>query len=141
MERKPTPTYSDIKTFEALYHKHGSLKIVAEQTGYCQSTIKKYVTFRLKRKTIPKSRVVSDWRRRTKQKLVDALGGCCKHCGYSKIPQALQFHHVDPKKKDFTISGKSWKYDKLLKEAKKCLLLCANCHIEEHVRLGLVAQW
>ena len=66
-----------------------------------------------------------------KQRAVEALGGKCQVCGYDKCLQALEFHHLDPKEKDFEISGKgSW--DKIEIELKKCVLLCSNYHKEAH---------
>lgn len=54
-------------------------------------------------------------------------------CGYSKSNNALQFHHTDPNTKSFRLSANMGKgFEKLLAEAKKCVLLCANCHAEEH---------
>jgi hypothetical protein len=35
---------------------------------------------------------------------VEYKGGCCEKCGYSKCLMALEFHHLDPSQKDFTIS-------------------------------------
>jgi hypothetical protein len=49
----------------------------------------------------------------------------------------LHFHHVDPSKKSFAVSTASGKsLDTFREEAKKCVLLCANCHGE--VETGLV---
>lgn len=48
-------------------------------------------------------------------------------------PVCLDFHHIDPNEKDFTISkhrGKS--KENLLKEIKKCVCVCANCHRKIH---------
>lgn len=65
-------------------------------------------------------------------------GGCCSKCGYSKCLAALQFHHVEPSNKKFGITqalrASKTKYSKeeILKESKKCILLCANCHMELH---------
>jgi hypothetical protein len=43
----------------------------------------------------------------------------------------LHFHHVDPTTKSFTMSVASGKgLGKLREEAKKCVLVCANCHGE-----------
>ena len=75
------------------------------------------------------------WRKRTKQKLVEHKGGCCEICGYNKCIEALEFHHKDPDQKDFSLSGKSWALDRLIEEANKCLMLCANCHREVHAGL------
>lgn len=136
MKDKKPPSINDIKNFENLYDIHRSLRVVARISGWCPTTVKKYVTYRHKRIRKENSKSVVDWRNRTKRKLVDLLGGECKHCGYKKSIKALQFHHTNPKKKDFTISGKSWSFKRLKKEALKCILLCANCHIEEHEKMG-----
>lgn len=75
---------------------------------------------------------VYQWRRDAKEKLVEAHGGACKNCGYNKCKRALQFHHLDPESKKFSISAFSscMNYSKLLEESNKCILLCANCHAE-----------
>lgn len=74
--------------------------------------------------------------KKKKQKLVNALGGKCCLCGYNKCLSALQFHHTDPTKKDFSISSNAHiAFEKALEEAKKCILVCANCHREIHAGL------
>lgn len=78
---------------------------------------------------------VALWRKTTKQKLVDYKGGKCEICGYNKYIGNLTFHHIDPSKKDFQISGMTRKYEILLKEVDKCRLLCHNCHGELHAKL------
>lgn len=83
-------------------------------------------------KIVSKSRAVIDWRKRTKLRLIAFFGGKCKLCGYDRHEGALEFHHLDPSKKDFSISGKSHSFNRLLEEAKKCVLLCSNCHSEVH---------
>lgn len=62
-------------------------------------------------------------------------GGSCEHCGYNKCIQALEFHHLDPTKKDFTISNDHFKLIEAVKESQKCILLCSNCHKELHAGL------
>lgn len=53
----------------------------------------------------------------------------CQECGYCKDPIALQFHHINPEKKSFTISSYSdGPIMKILRETEKCIVLCANCH-------------
>jgi hypothetical protein len=45
----------------------------------------------------------------------------------------LDFHHKKKNKNNFGIGKNRHKsYDKLKKEAKKCILICANCHREKH---------
>lgn len=72
------------------------------------------------------------WRKRLKSKLVEEFGGKCQICGYCKCQQALQFHHIDPSLKEFSIAqyGNTRAYEKSREEAKKCILVCANCHVE-----------
>ena len=78
---------------------------------------------------------VRQWRKATKQRLVDGLGGKCVVCGYDRCNRALELHHIDPSKKELSFGDimarpKSW--EKIVKEAKKCVLLCSNCHKEVH---------
>ena len=48
----------------------------------------------------------------------------------------LHFHHVDPTTKSFALSVATGKaLSKLREEAKKCVLVCANCHGEIESRL------
>jgi transposase-like protein len=63
--------------------------------------------------------------------LIAEAGGRCTICGYDRCHHALQFHHVDPATKRFTIRDGSLRaLDTLREEARKCVLLCANCHAE-----------
>jgi len=87
-------------------------------------------------KSVCNSCVVNTRRFTVKQKCIEYKGGKCKICGYNKSHRALTFHHEDPTKKDFEISGNhalSW--IKLKNELDKCVLLCMNCHMEEHEKL------
>ena len=59
-------------------------------------------------------------------------GGKCSRCGYDKCLKALEFHHIDPSKKDFTISNDHFRLKDAIEESKKCILLCSNCHKEFH---------
>ena len=67
--------------------------------------------------------------------LVEMFGNCCQKCGYNKNLSALHFHHINPVEKKFkldmrVLSNKKWEF--IVNEAKKCTLLCSNCHAEEH---------
>jgi transposase-like protein len=78
-----------------------------------------------------KDRVVAR-RRRIKAILVDEAGGCCALCGYDRYTGALQFHHLDPAAKVFGLGlrGVARSLERCREEARKCVLLCANCHAE-----------
>lgn len=77
-------------------------------------------------------------RRRVKQTLVDEAGGECVFCGYRRCVAALEFHHVRPADKRFSMSarGVARSMAKARAEARKCVLLCANCHAE--VEAGMI---
>lgn len=56
----------------------------------------------------------------------------CEKCGCSKF-YLLDFHHLDPAKKDYAISDNSnVKIETLMMEIDKCIVLCSNCHREFH---------
>ena len=61
-------------------------------------------------------------------------GGQCQLCGYKKCSRALSFHHKDPAQKDFGLSasGLTRSWGKTKQELDKCILVCANCHMEIH---------
>lgn len=82
---------------------------------------------------------VSKWRRRAKLRLIEAAGGHCVLCGYDRHPGALHFHHLDPTQKRYTLSraGHTRNFAEAVAEARKCVLLCANCHAE--VERGVAA--
>jgi transposase len=72
-------------------------------------------------------------------KIVDILAELgkeykCENCGYDKNTAAITFHHLDPSEKEFGIAeiSKTYSADKLREEIKKCIVLCHNCHMEEH---------
>ena len=71
-------------------------------------------------------------RLRQKLALIEYKGGRGIKCGWVGDVSVLEFHHIDPLKKDFTLSAgvKSWK--KMKEEVDKCVLLCSNCHRIEH---------
>lgn len=82
-----------------------------------------------------KSQYTKDWRKRTKSRIVEAMGGKCALCGYSKCHWSLVLHHLDPTQKDFSLAAirascKSW--EKIVNELRKCILVCHNCHGEIH---------
>ena len=70
---------------------------------------------------------------RLKQKCVEYKGGCCQLCGYNRYIGALEFHHLDPAVKDFSLAHtRSTTFEKVRAELDKCILVCANCHRELH---------
>lgn len=78
---------------------------------------------------------IKRWRKRTKLRVIEAMGGKCVCCGYDRCAGALSLHHLDPSQKEFRFGSvravaKSW--EKLVQELRKCILVCSNCHAEIH---------
>lgn len=78
---------------------------------------------------------VQKWRKSTKQRIIDSMGGKCQICEYNKCQEALELHHINPDEKEFGLgkvvaNPKSW--EKIVNELRKCILLCSNCHREVH---------
>ena len=93
-------------TFKEYDHKHGF------RCGSCNTKIRRFLA---------------------KAAAIKLLGGKCVKCRWQGNQAAMQFHHKNPKEKDFIIGNvgnKSW--DSIKKEMQKCILLCANCHMIEH---------
>ena len=68
---------------------------------------------------------------KVKRILVEEAGGCCALCGYHRAIVSLHFHHVDPSTKQFTVNASHGKsLAAYREEARKCVLVCANCHGE-----------
>ncbi len=99
--------------------RHGVVEFTLEGRGY----------YRCKR---CRAEGVTRRRRKVKEILVREAGGRCCICGYNFCLAALEFHHVDPLEKRLEVNAKgvSLALETLRAEARKCVLLCANCHAE-----------
>lgn len=86
-----------------------------------------------------RSEAVSRRRRKIKEELLKHFGGKCTICGYDRCNRALSFHHLDPNEKDFGIAarGLTRSLENAIAEAKKCVLVCMNCHAEIHTGLDV----
>jgi len=72
----------------------------------------------------------------TRAALVAAFGGACQRCGYARCARALHFHHTDSTEKAEWSNGSGKASNaEIAAHPDRFLLLCANCHIEEHDRL------
>lgn len=75
--------------------------------------------------------------KRWTQRKVDAVlykGGKCIDCGLdNEHPSVYEFHHLDPKEKDYTWTKLRLRsIDSIKRELDKCAILCANCHRKRH---------
>jgi len=77
---------------------------------------------------------VRDRRVKLRQWICEVRGQYVCACGESH-PATLDFHHVDPVKKEFSI-GKladlGWSKKHISAEIKKCVVMCSNCHRKLH---------
>jgi 5-methylcytosine-specific restriction endonuclease McrA len=75
--------------------------------------------------------------RNNKIEAVKYKGGKCERCKYDKYVGALEFHHLNPEEKDFSMSSYRGTgiNNKVKEELDKCIMLCVNCHREEHDRI------
>lgn len=56
----------------------------------------------------------------------------CRLCSET-FAQCLDLHHLDPTVKDFNpCEAYCMSWDSFIKEAAKCVVLCANCHRKVH---------
>jgi transposase len=124
IERRP-PDLADqakqngLAEVKMVCRRHGETEFCLEGRGY----------YRCKR---CRSESVARHRRRLKETLVREAGGACVLCGYKRCMAALEFHHLDPSQKRLTISrnGATLSLAVLREEARKCALVCSNCHAE-----------
>jgi len=79
---------------------------------------------------------------KVRNKVHDIVGEKCWLCGYDKGVdgrKVLDFHHMDPKIKNFNLSVRNMcnlNWDRVFSEIKKCVLICCRCHRE--VEYGLI---
>jgi hypothetical protein len=80
---------------------------------------------------------VVKFRRELKARAVAFMGGDCDGCGRTGPAAIFDFHHRDATQKDFGVGqdGIPRRWEKVVAELAKCVMLCANCHREVHARV------
>lgn len=78
--------------------------------------------------------------RALKVRLVAAFGSACKDCGLAyngKNAAVFHFHHKIASSKSFALGNKltAMSWERIISEAKKCVMLCACCHELRHSSL------
>lgn len=103
---------------------------------YCDKEFDFYQTSNAKRKAcyecLPQEHLQdAAWLRRlVKNKIVQLKGNKCAICGKTYPNIVYDLHHLNSDEKDFNLGNKTStiKLDEVIKEADKCILVCANCH-------------
>ena len=99
------------------YHKNGFNKKGEQRyRGYCKNCANELEKQRYK----------------NKRNFVDSQRTFCIKCGENRA-HVLDFHHINPNEKEFTIGALRKGSKKVLQEEiDKCICLCANCHRDFH---------
>lgn len=110
---------------------HMGYKRIAKIVGCCPSNVEYHLkpsTQRLTHLRASKNRQI------VKDCLKRMFGGKCVRCGYDKCLSSLHFHHLPQFKKVAGVSAllNLKGREAVITEAKKCILICANCHGELH---------
>ena len=82
--------------------------------------------------------------RRWNQKKITAIeykGGKCIKCGLIDHPVVYDFHHPNDDKDMDWSSLRNKKWETIVKEIDKCVLICAPCHRKEHLNTKLWPKW
>lgn len=111
------------------------------------------VEYRRKNKELVAERT-KNWRNKTKdarkqynknyvqlkREFLSSLKTPCAKCGDGRL-YIIDFHHVNPHEKEINLAQNcSATNERLLREVKKCVCLCRNCHQEFHHFYGLLPK-
>lgn len=138
-ELKPLSKSDKVKLNE--YYKTHSINETALHFNVSKTTVIRYTNNKHIKATEVEIKIknyqrVKLHRQKLKEKAIEYKGGCCVKCSYNKCNSALEFHHLNPKEKDFTVGYyKVLAWDKIKIELDKCILVCSNCHREIHEEL------
>ncbi len=119
---KPLDTFSKCKSTKDGYQKACKKCRKLEQAKYYANN-KELVKERARKSKKERRKKWNDFKSTLK----------CSICG-EDFGHCIEFHHLDPNKKEFTLCEQrdSLSWDKLMKEVKKCAILCGNCHTKVH---------
>lgn len=122
----------DKDTLTQLVDQGFSTRQIGTKLDCSHTTVQNWLTkFGIRTQSPPKitpSQRAANRRRTVKEILIEEAGGKCLDCGYVGPPFLFDFDHRNPKEKQFQISQTHLALATLRDEAKKCDLVCANCH-------------
>lgn len=109
--------------------------------SYCKACQRNYMKTYYRKNTSKHCKTVSRStfnKRRKHREITDQIKSVpCKDCNQSFPPYVMDFDHINPKEKEFTICEQLGRYatKRILREIEKCEVVCANCHrIRTHNR-------
>lgn len=77
---------------------------------------------------------------RRKRSLIEEFGPNCADCGGSFHHSVIDFHHIDPSVKENHVSAfMASTFEAAREEARKCVVLCSNCHRVRHASTDIDA--
>lgn len=117
---------------KALRAEGKSFLAIARELNCSKGTIGFHLSSEQRRKTALR---VKRRRLKAKEYVKQMHGGACAVCGYNSCFAALEFDHLIPQKKLFSVARSKGSIEATLKEAEKCILLCCRCHRERHAKL------
>jgi len=120
-KERTCPRCNQLKTTDQFYQRRG----VEGKSVYCKVCSNEHAVER---------------QQQFKEECVQYKGGKCSICNYDAYIGTLEFHHLNPNDKDFSPAhAKLTTFnDRIKQELDKCVLLCANCHREEHAKIKLL---
>ena len=84
----------------------------------------------------PRKYYIREFKRKKKERAVSYLGGSCLDCKGTFPAAVYDFHHLNPKDKEGKLSAmlSNNKWEDVVGELDKCVLLCSNCHRIRHIK-------
>lgn len=124
-----------VKAQKDRYYEKNKEYIKQKSKQYYENVRKQYLREHIEEERIKnraKIQIKLQKRRELLKQLREEAGGQCVKCGYNEEMRILQFHHHGKNKKANVTEIQS--LEKMREEAKKCILLCPNCHTLTHLK-------
>lgn len=104
--------------------KHGTISTYTNYRCRCKKCLAAGARYRQKNK---RTQLVYKraWNAKRRKLFIQKFGGCCKMCGSTV---KLEFHHRKRESNRDHRGMFSWRTARLVREVKKCDLLCKKCH-------------
>lgn len=118
------------KTLDEFYFKNKSKGIRQSQCKDCSSIYQRKHYIDNKDLYLERSKRDKEKSYKRYKDYVNSFKSSCFVCNENHIA-TLDFHHIDPLQKEFTVS-RMYSMKKAKDEIDKCVVLCSNCHRKFH---------